>query len=462
MIDEVNICANCNDERHRLATFANFPSESSKHPIILSQNGFLFIGAGKNNKNAKVCCFSCRRSVLIWQGNEDICKLHKANSPDCPMLKNQEFSNIPMQLPSQASEAVSKAILDKMSVDISNRHIHLHSYQQRLETFSSWPSGRKSTPQSLAQAGFFFVDRSERGINDCVQCFQCGIQIYSWTEEDEPWVKHAKKEEACPFVMVEMGQAFTAKVRELSATENQVSYRLVTIFFSPEQMVAHVLELRTPPHYHKVDHHCTNIPCIGDIPKELSHPRFRLYKCRLATLHNDLRPLHVKKKHMIADAGYFYSDFNHSFICFCCADVKFTFSGDDIVVVEHARSSPQCGYLRQVVGDRFIHIVQQSERHDSMPFNLLKPHLTRYDTWFTEEQVTERQRVDSINDSTAQHLVDFRRELLKCIDHQKCGSCRKGNSAVKRLPCCEIFCCIDCFNSSKRCECQHPLESARG
>ncbi|XP_055882712.1 E3 ubiquitin-protein ligase XIAP-like [Biomphalaria glabrata] len=383
MIDEINISANSNDEKHRLASFANIPPESSEHPVLLSQNGFVFIGAGKNNKDAKVICFSCRKCVLIWQGNEDICKLHQAISPDCPMLKNQEFSNIPMQLPSQASEAVSKAILDKMSVDISNRHIDLHSFQQRLETFSSWPSGRKSTPQSLAQAVFFFV-------------------------------------------------------------------------------VADVLELRTPPHYHKVDHHCTNILCLADIPKELSHPRFRLYKCRLATLLNDLRPLHLKKKHMIADAGYFYSDINHSFICFCCADVKFTFSGDDIVVVEHARSSPQCGYLRQVVGDRFIHIVQQSERHDSMPFNLLKPHLTRYDAWFTEEQVTERQRVDPLSDSTAQHLVDFRRELLKCIDHQKCGSCSKGNSAVKRLSCCEIVCCVDCFNSSKRCECQHPLESAHG
>ncbi|KAK6993420.1 E3 ubiquitin-protein ligase XIAP [Biomphalaria glabrata] len=425
MIDEINISANSNDEKHRLASFANFPPESSEHPVLLSQNGFVFIGAGTNKKDAKVICFSCRKCVLIWQGNEDICKLHQAISPDCPMLKNQEFSNIP--IPSKAS----KTVLDKSAVENSNRDLHL--YQKRLETFSSWPTGRISTPQNLAQAGFFFVDKSEHGIYDCVQCFQCCIQLYSWTGEDEPWVEHAgKKEEACPFVVDEMGQAFTAKAKELSAAENQVSYRLVTNFFSPDQMVAHVLELRTPPHYHKVDHHCTNIPCIGDIPKELSHPRFRLYKCRLATLHNDLRPLHVKKKHMIADAGYFYSDFNHSFICFCCADVKFTFSGDDIVVVEHARSSPQCGYLRQVVGDRFIHIVQQSERHDSMPFNLLKPHLTRYDAWFTEEQVTDRQRVDPLSDLTAQHLADFRRELLKCIDHQKCGSCSKGNSAVKQ------------------------------
>ncbi|XP_060551150.1 baculoviral IAP repeat-containing protein 2-like isoform X2 [Ruditapes philippinarum] len=58
-------------------------------------------------------------------------------------------------------------------------------------------------PDSLATSGFFYA-----GFGDCVRCFQCGVGLRHWSEEDDPWIEHSRWSKDCLFVQQVRGQEF--------------------------------------------------------------------------------------------------------------------------------------------------------------------------------------------------------------------------------------------------------------
>ncbi|XP_060592368.1 death-associated inhibitor of apoptosis 2-like isoform X2 [Ruditapes philippinarum] len=58
-------------------------------------------------------------------------------------------------------------------------------------------------PDSLATSGFFYA-----GFGDCVRCFQCGVGLRHWSEEDDPWIEHSRWSKDCLFVKQVRGQEF--------------------------------------------------------------------------------------------------------------------------------------------------------------------------------------------------------------------------------------------------------------
>lgn len=64
----------------------------------------------------------------------------------------------------------------------------------RLKSFEGKISKAKQTPQQLAEAGFYCdID------GGCI-CYYCGIGIYKWKPEDDPWVEHALLASHCGFL----------------------------------------------------------------------------------------------------------------------------------------------------------------------------------------------------------------------------------------------------------------------
>ena len=64
-----------------------------------------------------------------------------------------------------------------------------------------WPHSRQ-TPESLANAGFYFAPDVWRStIRDRVICFHCDEEAFAWTESDEPFVKHFQLNPLCPFLL---------------------------------------------------------------------------------------------------------------------------------------------------------------------------------------------------------------------------------------------------------------------
>ncbi|XP_053403125.1 baculoviral IAP repeat-containing protein 7-A-like [Mercenaria mercenaria] len=64
------------------------------------------------------------------------------------------------------------------------------------------------TPENLAEAGFFYA-----GFGDCVRCFQCGVGLRHWSEEDDPWIEHSRWSKECSYVRQMRGQEFVNLVQ---------------------------------------------------------------------------------------------------------------------------------------------------------------------------------------------------------------------------------------------------------
>lgn len=72
----------------------------------------------------------------------------------------------------------------------SNRY---QSCRERIRSFWCWPGTQR--PQSLATAGFFYV----QGNVDTVECFHCGVQIFDWKPFDDPLTEHLRLSKQCTF-----------------------------------------------------------------------------------------------------------------------------------------------------------------------------------------------------------------------------------------------------------------------
>ncbi|XP_053404438.1 putative inhibitor of apoptosis [Mercenaria mercenaria] len=64
------------------------------------------------------------------------------------------------------------------------------------------------SPDFLAETGFFYA-----GFGDCVRCFQCGVGLRHWSEEDDPWIEHSRWSKDCLFVKQMRGQEFVNLVQ---------------------------------------------------------------------------------------------------------------------------------------------------------------------------------------------------------------------------------------------------------
>ncbi|KAJ9454785.1 putative apoptosis inhibitor ORF99 [Diplonema papillatum] len=76
------------------------------------------------------------------------------------------------------------------------------TYQDRLRSFSAWPSHLQSSqvnPTELAKAGFYH-NPSQRDPDKCT-CFTCGYSLVQWDPTDVPWLEHSKNIPACAFVV---------------------------------------------------------------------------------------------------------------------------------------------------------------------------------------------------------------------------------------------------------------------
>lgn len=86
-------------------------------------------------------------------------------------------------------------------------HANLVTLQSRLKTFSDWPSTSGQTPETLADAGFFYIDRF-----DHVKCFYCDGGLRNWEPADDPWFEHARWFPNCSFVVLNKGDGFVKEV----------------------------------------------------------------------------------------------------------------------------------------------------------------------------------------------------------------------------------------------------------
>ena len=65
---------------------------------------------------------------------------------------------------------------------------HMLNSDESLRSFTkNWPLKRHVIPREMAEAGFYYLDNSDRAI-----WFYCGGGLKNWDPNDNPWYEHAK------------------------------------------------------------------------------------------------------------------------------------------------------------------------------------------------------------------------------------------------------------------------------
>ncbi|KAK0042869.1 inhibitor of apoptosis [Biomphalaria pfeifferi] len=93
---------------------------------------------------------------------------------------------------------------------------------ERIKTFSNWPTSHFIQKEDLADAGFYYA-----AYGDCARCFFCGGGLRNWEDEDDVWVEHARWFPKCAFIRQLMGQNFVDAVQELNKTNDKISFQMV-------------------------------------------------------------------------------------------------------------------------------------------------------------------------------------------------------------------------------------------
>lgn len=77
----------------------------------------------------------------------------------------------------------------------------------RVRSFLDWPKAMKQRPEELSDAGFFYTKIADR-----VVCFNCGLGLRAWEEEDDPWEQHITFSANCEYVQLVKGRKYVEEV----------------------------------------------------------------------------------------------------------------------------------------------------------------------------------------------------------------------------------------------------------
>ncbi|KAH9503637.1 hypothetical protein Btru_067036 [Bulinus truncatus] len=332
------------DERMRLATFCKRRCKEYHSAILLAQDGFSYNGSGRKEDDSVVCCF-CRVGKQNWTPSDDISAVHKELSPRCPMVTKRSCSNIPFETEISTERP---------------RNIGYGPFSNRIESLKTWSNNSPVNPQALAANGFYY-----KGVDDTVHCCCCGGGVGQWQERDDVRVEHAKHFPSCSFMLEIVGLMFVNAVSELKKTSNQVTLEMVLLNL-PRREVMELLERlfssKNVCHYHHDLSHNSGVrPCRSSLCIEggLYDPVYPEYR------HSDVRQMTLKvvTKHniAIATAGFYYLKLSGHNVCYHCGVWQDFDTNDDSldILAKHARSSPWCGHLREMLGDRFMALLQE-------------------------------------------------------------------------------------------------------
>lgn len=166
------------EESERLRTFNNW-NNNAVTPEALAKSGFYYLGV-----EDMVKCAFCGVKMHRWEDGDNPNVEHEKYSPQCPVLNQNGRDECGAYYLHQSNN-------------------EMNDLKKRLETFTEWPPGIKQTPLELAQAGFYYLGKSDQVI-----CFSCELGLKHWKEQDNPWEDHAKCSPNCEFLLKERGKEF--------------------------------------------------------------------------------------------------------------------------------------------------------------------------------------------------------------------------------------------------------------
>ncbi|XP_047208646.1 E3 ubiquitin-protein ligase XIAP [Girardinichthys multiradiatus] len=300
---------------NRLDSFKGSTLAQQVPPERLARAGFYFTGNAD-----RVQCFSCSKTVENWHSGDTPVQRHMEISPSCSFLTCCHRNSLN---PSYGAPVVNGSVYDEAAEDMQYRLStgeivdqtpyprapHMRSEQDRLQTFSLWPSRAPVRPRDLAQAGFYYL-----GLDDRVECFCCGGKLNDWEDGDSPWGEHTKYLGNCFFILGhDVGNVpllDTAEEPMQAGSSNQ------------------------------------------DVNEDGSMETFERRLSSFATVQ------HPISHERLARAGFYSTGLGDKVLCFRCGGGLKGWQPEEDPWAEHAKYYPGCSFLLEEKGDEFVNSIQ--------------------------------------------------------------------------------------------------------
>ena len=181
----------------RLSTFDGWTGPVNKED--LANDGFVWMKI-----ETRVMCVFCRGVLSDWEFGQSVNSEHRRYCPECPMTYDRD-TPVPPTLTTGA------------------KYPQWACPKLRLRSYIGWY--KSQLPLELANSGFVFMNAADR-----VKCYYCGVELYEWDEEDDPWVEHAKWFPTCNYVRTIKGDDWVETIRNCT---DLVELENVTMLSSP-------------------------------------------------------------------------------------------------------------------------------------------------------------------------------------------------------------------------------------
>ena len=209
------------------------------------------------------------------------------------------------------------------NMGVTRSAIAFRDENERRKTFEGfWSDTWPVSPKALAQAGFYYC-----GPDDMVQCAWCYGKLQGWEQGDNPLREHAKHFASCP------------KFGDRKA-DNASS--LVNIHHTQEDLLPNNLSGDD----------------LGILTVRPSNPQFAIEALRLESFKSSWPTNLTQTPENLSSAGFFYDGYSDNVKCFFCDGGLCNWESEDDPWTEHARWFPNCGFLKQVRGSKYIQKVQ--------------------------------------------------------------------------------------------------------
>ncbi|MDP0589516.1 MAG: RING-HC finger protein [Candidatus Endonucleobacter bathymodioli] len=320
------------------------------------------------------------------------------------------------------------------SSDIATRHIGLEKsryptyshVETRQESYVGWPKNLSQSPETLADAGFFYT-----GYKDHAHCFHCGWTVYNWESCEDPYTEHARLSPKCAYIRQLKGEKFIAAIQkqekekkmalnkagspqyfntpanlENSIPRSHLTHNPLPQHQSPNTTAnpSHSANMTNasinapPPPSNNSNHSTTgyngsensniNTPSIN--LAFLKYPAYRDPLTRIDTYAS--WPTHITQTPIaLAEAGFFFTGTDDHVRCYCCGIGLKSWDTEDDPWVEHAHWSPKCTYILEKKGTTFVNSVQA--------------------------QVQRQQQQNSMSNASAQHPLNTSENPVGASSH---------------------------------------------
>ena len=222
----------------RIATYVNWPADTSVSCLSLASSGFVYKGALDH-----VICPLCGLVIRVddlRQRNVNPLNEHRLRSPQCPFFSEASpnlgahplsgrvtssrhqnssstvqsaTSDIAAVYQSALERAARHGVIDRPTgcaatsrdsetgapaarIDRANPDYGLLRHESvRLSTFDDWSTSATVQLSALARAGLFYTGRADR-----TSCAFCRGVLHHWQPRDDPAAEHRRHFPDCPFV----------------------------------------------------------------------------------------------------------------------------------------------------------------------------------------------------------------------------------------------------------------------